>query len=189
MPHVAHCLFADYSVTSVRPWTCFKSLSSTVTLMRCRVLRKKHNPIRLPCTVATCLRWFRNSSGRTKHIHLHHGSHHHHNPTQPQPSESELLPTGTTQANNDAAFDDAPMDVDLDVFRGPSLSPPQSPPNVSRPDSSSHSTSTIPSRPSTPIDNNDAVSISRQYHSLLNGNFFLLCIAYQQNNAPYRMRL
>jgi hypothetical protein len=179
------------------------SLSSIVTLMPFRVLRirrQQHNPVQLPCIVAGCPRWFRNPSGCTKHIRSQHGSHHHHYPTQPQPSE--LLPTGTAQVNNDATFNDAPMDVDPDVFHRPSLSPPQSLPNVARPDSSSRGTNATPSRSSTPINGNfssrppaptltpiDAVPISRQYHPLLNGNFFLLCVAYQQNNAPYRKRL
>jgi hypothetical protein len=162
------------------------------------IRRQQHNPVQLPCTVAGCPRWFRNPSGRTKHIRSQHGSHHHHNPTQPQPSQ--LLPTSTAQVNHDAAFDDAPMDGDPDVFYGPSLSLPQSPLNITRPDSS-RSTNTIPSqsptpingnfssRPPTPVDNSDTVSILRQYHPLLNGKFFLLHIAYQQNNTPYRKRL
>jgi hypothetical protein len=30
--------------------------------------RQSHNPVRLPCTFSGCKRWFKNSSGRTKHF-------------------------------------------------------------------------------------------------------------------------
>jgi hypothetical protein len=62
--------------------------------------RQRHNPWQLKCTVLGCSRWFKNVSGRTKHIRSHHGARvamHPHLQRQCQPSPPTMHADDTTQ--------------------------------------------------------------------------------------------